>query len=396
MPAFASRMVAPLRSCYNWDVVMLNDRRALACCLAGIVLMAWPRWGRALLIDQLGEPSVSHSARISDDEWKMIEAACRNPQRSHGHAAYLDCLSRQVKALEASPGKPSLSSVSAERRAAIEVACRDQRVSHGPAAYYSCLDRQLRALSAQPTPSLAPGQDSQNALETQIAAKPEPHSSADTSRPVQQGSKTSPEALKQQAEPPLQGAATTPEQNSAPDAPSAAMSPLRYVLGAIIVAAVVVGFSWNAYHRSRRPKCIHCGNRFKGSGAYCPRCLAAMQEKAKQAADYRQAEEQAKVDERNRRRTSTEQEAQGASSAREHTRQGVRDPKHESATGFDPYVILGVARNASKEEIRAAYLREMASYHPDKVAHLGQDLQELAKRKSQAINRAYDALVSAL
>jgi DnaJ-domain-containing protein 1 len=35
----------------------------------------------------------------------------------------------------------------------------------------------------------------------------------------------------------------------------------------------------------------------------------------------------------------------------------------------------------------------MSNYHPDKVAHLGMELQELAKRKAQAINRAYSQLI---
>ncbi|UWZ85143.1 restriction endonuclease [Occallatibacter riparius] len=67
-----------------------------------------------------------------------------------------------------------------------------------------------------------------------------------------------------------------------------------------------------------------------------------------------------------------------------------------SATGtagsFDPYRILGIRRGASREEIRAAYRREMSNYHPDKVAHLGKELQDLAKVKAQAINRAYSEL----
>lgn len=59
---------------------------------------------------------------------------------------------------------------------------------------------------------------------------------------------------------------------------------------------------------------------------------------------------------------------------------------------FDPYVVLGIKRDASPEEIRAAYRREIVSYHPDKVAHLGDEFQEFAKTKAQEINRAYAAL----
>ena len=59
---------------------------------------------------------------------------------------------------------------------------------------------------------------------------------------------------------------------------------------------------------------------------------------------------------------------------------------------FDPYAVLGVARTASKEEIRAAYKDAMTKYHPDKVAHLGEELQDVAREKAQALNRAYRLL----
>jgi DnaJ-domain-containing protein 1 len=59
---------------------------------------------------------------------------------------------------------------------------------------------------------------------------------------------------------------------------------------------------------------------------------------------------------------------------------------------FDPYAVLGINRNATQEEIRAAYRREMVNYHPDKVAHLGKELRDLAKTKAQEINRAYQEL----
>jgi hypothetical protein len=59
----------------------------------------------------------------------------------------------------------------------------------------------------------------------------------------------------------------------------------------------------------------------------------------------------------------------------------------------DPYIILGVERHATEEEIRAAYRRAVAQYHPDKVSHLGQELQELAHQKLIAIQQAYDELM---
>jgi hypothetical protein len=59
---------------------------------------------------------------------------------------------------------------------------------------------------------------------------------------------------------------------------------------------------------------------------------------------------------------------------------------------FDPFEILGVPRSASSDDIQAAYRARMMEYHPDKVAHLGAELQELAHEKAQQIERAYRQL----
>ncbi len=58
----------------------------------------------------------------------------------------------------------------------------------------------------------------------------------------------------------------------------------------------------------------------------------------------------------------------------------------------DPYATLGVPRSASQETIQAAYRACMNEYHPDKVTHLGEELQQLAHRKALEIQRAYEQL----
>ena len=53
--------------------------------------------------------------------------------------------------------------------------------------------------------------------------------------------------------------------------------------------------------------------------------------------------------------------------------------------------VLELPADASVEEIRDAYRRLISQYHPDKVASLGRELQELAEAKSKDIALAYQA-----
>ncbi len=71
--------------------------------------------------------------------------------------------------------------------------------------------------------------------------------------------------------------------------------------------------------------------------------------------------------------------------------QTVPPPPNPTAA-LSPYEVLGIARGASSEAIQDAYRKQMQQYHPDKVAHLGEDLQKLATEKSQQIQRAYKQL----
>ncbi|MGD8371331.1 MAG: DnaJ domain-containing protein [Syntrophobacterales bacterium] len=62
------------------------------------------------------------------------------------------------------------------------------------------------------------------------------------------------------------------------------------------------------------------------------------------------------------------------------------------STEKDPYEILGVSREATQEEIKSAYRKKAQRYHPDRVSHLGEEFQKLAKEKFQEIQRAYEIL----
>ncbi|WP_025322781.1 TerB family tellurite resistance protein [Deferrisoma camini] len=58
------------------------------------------------------------------------------------------------------------------------------------------------------------------------------------------------------------------------------------------------------------------------------------------------------------------------------------------------YEVLGVAPDASDEEIKRAYRELAKKYHPDRVAHLGDEFRELAHRKFLEIQEAYDRIRS--
>jgi preprotein translocase subunit Sec63 len=59
---------------------------------------------------------------------------------------------------------------------------------------------------------------------------------------------------------------------------------------------------------------------------------------------------------------------------------------------WDPYAVLGVARDASRDEIAHAYREQLKRYHPDRVADLGPELQQVAHRKTVELQRAYAEL----
>jgi hypothetical protein len=56
------------------------------------------------------------------------------------------------------------------------------------------------------------------------------------------------------------------------------------------------------------------------------------------------------------------------------------------------YDLLGVAPNAPVDEIKRAFRREIAKYHPDKVQHLGREFQEIAAVKAAELTQAYKTL----
>ena len=58
---------------------------------------------------------------------------------------------------------------------------------------------------------------------------------------------------------------------------------------------------------------------------------------------------------------------------------------------MNPYEVLGIKPGASEEEIKAAYKELVKKYHPDK--YIDNPLADLAEKKLQEVNEAYDMLM---
>lgn len=74
---------------------------------------------------------------------------------------------------------------------------------------------------------------------------------------------------------------------------------------------------------------------------------------------------------------------------------GADDDAKGSASRFDsadPYIVLGIDKSASEETIKGAYRELVGQYHPDKVAHLGEEFKRLAEERFKQIQQAYQTV----
>jgi DnaJ like chaperone protein len=77
---------------------------------------------------------------------------------------------------------------------------------------------------------------------------------------------------------------------------------------------------------------------------------------------------------------------------------GIRTPDLNSIKAMfvkdinNAYQILEITPDANEDEIKKAYRKMAVKYHPDKVAHLGDDVKKAATEKFQKVQAAYDEI----
>ncbi len=73
--------------------------------------------------------------------------------------------------------------------------------------------------------------------------------------------------------------------------------------------------------------------------------------------------------------------------------QGNGRTRPDSNLGLeDAYRLVGLTPNASWEEVQKAYKEKVAKSHPDKVAHLSEELQQKAKELTLQLNKVIDII----
>jgi hypothetical protein len=295
---------------------------------------------------------------------------------------YHTCVTTELLGIRSDFGR-DLTKLSPAERRGLDAVCNKVRNVEGRDAYVSCLSRQLAALHARRNPTPA--------------------------------SPASPAATPQQSESQAlaQAAAATPARSK---------SGTMLWTSVAIVSVFAMGGAAFVLMRRRAPssKCRTCGALVPGGGDFCQACRHEAAEALRRAALERA--EQERVDEEKLQRQQEQEEAWRTEQARqadlarrqqmerarredearlqEQQQRRDEEARERSEDGldgqFDPYAVLGLAPDASRDSIDSAYEEARIKYDSGQVSHLSAEVQEHYKLKAQAVERAYQMLTASV
>lgn len=111
--------------------------------------------------------------------------------------------------------------------------------------------------------------------------------------------------------------------------------------------------------------------------------------------EQRHAEETLRRETERVKREADERVRQAEARAREQaSRQRQQTQTEKAKSQPDPYEVLGVKRDATKAEIKSAYRKMAAKYHPDKAPNATDEIKKLAEEKFKEIQAAYNQLLN--
>lgn len=363
-------------------------------CFFPVASMAASLVGQSLVVALAMAPQQTavDSDPPTPKEQALIELACPAPLTVAAYAAHDRCLAARLLSLRADFGR-DLSQLSTAARRKLDTECSPVQAARGREAYVSCLSVQLASLSA-------------------ARARTTPSAPAEVSLPTPAKTTT-----------PAVMPAPAPQGSSIMSAQSVAV-----FLAAFAGVTALVMFGVKA--KRARHACRVCGVRVSGAGDLCTACRHEAAEAVRHAAAERVERQRADEAEQRREREQADGQAQAqlrqeeerlrrleeGRRLEEETRRRDEDARQreedarpaaelegtQAAAGFDathlafdPYLALGLAPDASGDEVRAAYELARLKYDPDQVAHLGDDAQAHYAAKSRAAERAYQMLVPA-
>jgi hypothetical protein len=285
----------------------------------------------------------------------------------------------------------NLKRLSTAERKTVDAACRRLETTHGRDGYLDCVNAQLVGLRVQ------------------RGAVTGAHSSSPDAAADRDGSNQT-TAAAQDALAPL----------PAPPQPTAARR--TTIVGGVLLAIAAVAGGSLVLIKKRGPRlvCRECGAATTQLGDLCPACRHAAADALRRAAAERmeqiraddaerrrrlQAEEeqrrqQALREEDERARVLEEAQCREENARRAREEEARRELRREAAVQqqrsaedvFDPYAVLGVRRDITSDDLRAAYEQARLKYDENSVAHLSDEVQQHFREKALAVDRAYQML----